>query len=63
MLIAFSPETLGKTIFGYTTTVGIFLGISIILLCIGLTALYVRRANGEFDQLTKEIREELGDIA
>ena len=58
MLIAFSPETLSKTISDYTITIGIPLGISIILLCIGLTALYVRRANGEFDTLLDEIKDD-----
>ncbi len=41
-----------------TMTVGIPVGILIILSAFLLTGLYVRKANGEFDQLNREIVEE-----
>jgi hypothetical protein len=43
---------------GMTMTVGIPVGILIILSAFVLTGLYVRKANGEFDQLNREIVEE-----
>lgn len=61
--IAFKPEILGTKIGSGVITIGIPLGIAIIFLAFILAGIYVRRANGEFDQLTKEVREELGDIA
>lgn len=58
MLIALSPETLGEPIGGGVMTVGIPLGISIILLCILLTGVYVKRANSEFDSLIDDIKDD-----
>ena len=63
MTIAFSPETLGTKIGSGVMTVGIPVGIAIIFISFILAGIYVRRANGEFDQLTKEIREELGELS
>ena len=40
-----------------TTTWGIPLGIGIILLTVVLTAVYVRKANSEFDPALKQILE------
>ena len=37
------------------TTLGIPIGFGIIVFTILITGIYVRRANGEFDALTKEI--------
>lgn len=58
MLIAFSPETLGQPIGDGVITVGIPAGVSIILLSIILTGIYIRRANNEFDKLIDEIRDD-----
>jgi len=58
MTIAFSPELLGQTIGNSVITWGIPVGIFIIILSFVLAGIYVRRANGEFDTLTKEIKEE-----
>ena len=63
MTIAFNPSFLGTKIGDGVMTIGIPIGIAIIFISFILAGIYVRRANGEFDQLTKEIREELGDIA
>ena len=63
MTIAFSPETLGTKIGSGVMTIGIPIGIAIIFISFILAGIYVRRANGEFDQLTKEVRDELGDMA
>jgi len=59
MVIAFSPETFGQPIGDGVTTVGIPVGIAIILLCFLLTGIYTKRANGEFDKLTDEIKEDV----
>jgi len=63
MTIAFSPETLGTKIGSGVMTIGIPIGIAIIFISFILAGIYVKRANGEFDQLTKEVKDELGDIA
>jgi len=63
MIIAFDPSLFGTKIGSGVMTVGIPVGIAIIFISFILAGVYVKRANGEFDQLTKEVREELGDIA
>ena len=37
------------------TSLGIPIGMGVIIFTIAITGLYVRRANGEFDALTQEI--------
>lgn len=60
MTIAFSPSTLATPISpGAVTTVGIPLGLGVILSCFVLTGIYVFRANSEFDRLNNEIKEEV----
>lgn len=60
LLVAFTPELLARPIGDRTTTLGIPLGIGVIVAGVALTGIYVRRANRRFDQLTREIREEVG---
>jgi uncharacterized membrane protein (DUF485 family) len=56
MLVAFRPALLGQPVAeGSRLTVGIAAGLCIFVSFWSLTALYVRRANGEFDRLTAEI--------
>ena len=56
MLVAFKPQVLGLAVAqGSMLTVGVALGLGIFVSFWALTALYVRRANGEFDALTAEI--------
>lgn len=57
LVVAFWPELLAAKMGDGVTTIGIPVGICIILLCFGLTGIYVRKANGEFDALEKEIRD------
>ena len=58
MVVAFAPELLGVPLAdGAVMTVGIPVGILIILAAFVLTGLYVRRANTEFDALNQEILE------
>jgi len=59
MIIAFSPETLGKPIGDGVTTVGMPVGLAIIFLSFILTGIYTIRANNEFDKLTNEIKDDI----
>jgi len=58
LLIAYGKEFLGSSLFGGTTTIGFPIGVGVILSAIVLTGIYVRRANGEFDELNRQIIEE-----
>ena len=53
LAIAFAPQWLAIRVDG-VITLGIPLGLGVILSAIVLTGVYVRRANGEFDALTVE---------
>ena len=57
-LIAFDKQFLAKPMGAGVTTIGIPIGMAVIVFSIVITGLYVRRANGEFDRLTREIIEE-----
>jgi uncharacterized membrane protein (DUF485 family) len=59
MLIAFKPELLGMKTGEGVMTIGIPIGIAIIVISFVLTGIYVRRANGEFDALSQQIKDEL----
>lgn len=60
LLIAFNKEWLGTKLgAGMTTSVGIPLGVGVIVLTIILTNIYVRRANSEFDDLNAELIKEV----
>lgn len=56
LLIAFDKAWLAQPIGGGTTTLGIPIGIGVILTGIVLTGLYVRRANRDFDKAVDAIR-------
>ena len=60
LLVAFAPKFLATPLSaGAITTVGIPIGITVIVSAFILTGIYVARANGKFDDLTKAIREDL----
>lgn len=54
-LIAFNKEFLSQPIGAGVTTIGVPIGMGVIVFTILITGLYVRRANSEFDALTREI--------
>lgn len=58
LLIAFDRDLLAKPIGDGVTSLGIPVGIAIILLSILLTGIYVRVANRDFDRLERAIRED-----
>ncbi len=60
LLIAFRPDLLARRIGDGATTLGIPLGIGVILAGIVLTAVYVIHANRRFDPLIAKIIEEHG---
>lgn len=57
-LIAFDKQVLAKPIGAGVTSLGIPVGIGLILFTVVITGIYVRRANTDFDKLTREIVEE-----
>jgi uncharacterized membrane protein (DUF485 family) len=59
MIIAFNPEILGAKTGDGVMTVGIPVGIAIIVIAFALTGIYVKRANGEFDELAQQVKDEL----
>ena len=58
LILAFNPRSLGTSLSGGVITVGIPVGLFIIISAFLLTGVYVRKANTEFDQLNQEIIEE-----
>ena len=57
LLVAFAKPFLATPIGNGVTTIGIPLGIFVIVAAFILTGIYVRRANSEFDDLTRDIVE------
>jgi uncharacterized membrane protein (DUF485 family) len=57
-LIAFNKEFLGTPIGSGVTTIGIPIGMGVIVFTIVITGIYVRRANTEFDALSEEVLRE-----
>jgi uncharacterized membrane protein (DUF485 family) len=53
-VVAFAPSLIAAPLFG-SITIGIVLGVAIILASILLTGIYVLRANSEYDDLTAAI--------
>lgn len=58
LLLAFAPNILAIKI-GTATTLGIPIGIGVIISAFILTGIYTKIANSEFDELTKAIKEEV----
>ena len=56
-LIAFDKAVLARPIGNGVTSIGIPIGVGVILLAILLTGLYVRRANKEYDPLVRALKE------
>ncbi|OWY37357.1 hypothetical protein CEK28_17655 [Xenophilus sp. AP218F] len=59
LVLAFAPSALGQPLSaGSTMTVGIPIGVFIIVSAFALTGIYVHKANTEFDPLNQQIVEE-----
>ena len=59
LVIAFAPKVLGTPIGGGVMTVGIPVGLFVIVSAFVLTGIYVYRANSEFDPITRQIKEKV----
>ncbi|CAJ0688682.1 DUF485 domain-containing protein [Ralstonia holmesii] len=59
-LIAFDKAFLAKPVGTGVMSVGVPVGMAVIIFTVVITGIYVRRANSEYDQLTQDI---LKDVA
>ena len=55
LLVAFNKPFLAQKLGSGVTTVGMPLGVAVIVFTIVITWIYIRRANSEFDSLTDQI--------
>ena len=55
LLVAFGKEFLSRRMGAGVMTLGIPIGFGVIVFTIVITAIYVRRANSEFDDLTADV--------
>ena len=60
LLVAFAPSLLGTSLTGGVTTIGIVVGLLVIIAAFVLTGYYVTRANSTYDTLTQQIIQESG---
>ena len=58
LLVAYAPKFLGTPLGAGVMTIGVPIGLFVIIAAFILTGIYVSKANAEFDQLTKQIVEE-----
>lgn len=59
LLVAFARDLMATKIGGGVTSLGIVLGLVVIVSAFVLTGIYVQRANGRFDDLTRDLTREL----
>jgi uncharacterized membrane protein (DUF485 family) len=57
MLVAFNKPLLASRLGEGVMTLGMPLGLGVIVFTIVITAIYVRRANSEFDRLSDEVNQ------
>ena len=55
LLVAFDKPFLAQKLGGGVMTMGMPLGVGVIVFTIVITAIYIRRANGEFDALAEQV--------
>jgi uncharacterized membrane protein (DUF485 family) len=62
LTIAFNPSALAVPLSADSvTTIGIPIGIAVIIFAFILTGIYTKRANGEFDDLNNKIKDSVKD--
>lgn len=59
LLVAFAPDVLGQSLSGGVTSVGMPVGVGVILLSFALTGIYVTRTNSVIDPLNEKVKEVL----
>ena len=62
MTIAFNKEVLATTIGDGVTTIAFPIALAILVISFLSTLIYVKKANGEFEDLTDEIKDDVKDI-
>lgn len=63
LTIAFNKEVLGAKMFdGGLTTIAFPIALAILVISFLTTLIYVRKANGEFEDLNNEIKEDVKDL-
>ncbi|BCM86638.1 DUF485 domain-containing protein [Methylobacterium indicum] len=60
LLVAFAHGLMATKVGSGVTSLGIVLGLVVIVAAFVLTGIYVARANGRFDDLTRDLNRELG---
>ena len=55
LLVAYAPKFLGIPLGSGVTTIGIPIGLSVIVLAFVLTGIYVRQANSSYDVLIRKV--------
>ena len=60
LIIAYAPSFLAQPVAaGWTMTIGIPIGVGVILAAFALTGIFIHRANTVFDELSNQIKEEV----
>ena len=59
LLVAFAPGLMAAKVGGGVTSLGIVLGLVVIVSAFLLTGIYVQRANARFDDLTRDLTKEI----
>lgn len=62
MVIAFNKEVLATTIGDGVTTIAFPIALAILVISFITTLIYVKRANGEFEDLTNDIKDDVKDL-
>jgi len=62
LTIAFNKEVLATKIGDGITTIAFPIALAILVISFITTIIYVKRANGEFEDLTNEIKEDVKDL-
>jgi len=62
LTIAFNKEILATTIGDGVTTIAFPIALAILIISFITTLIYVKRANGEFEDLTNEIKDDVKDL-
>ncbi|GLZ86597.1 membrane protein [Metapseudomonas resinovorans] len=60
LLVAFAPGVLGQSLNGGVTSVGMLVGVVIIVVSFALTGIYVKRTNSVLDPLNDKLKQECG---
>lgn len=60
LLVAFAPGVMAAKVGSGATSLGMVIGLVVILAAFALTGIYVSRANSRFDELTARLHSEFG---